>query len=160
MPPTQLSAPTADSFGKLPDGTEAMLYTLQVPGGWRATITNYGGIVTSFFVPQPNGPPIDIVLGFDSLEGYLDEHPFFGAICGRFGNRIADGQLPWMARLPRWPKITGPIICMVESAALIRDAGRQLRCCQTKVLPLTLNSSHLQETRATLGNSPPESATP
>ena len=92
MPPTQLSAPTADSFGKLPDGTEAMLYTLQVPGGWRATITNYGGIVTSFFVPQPNGPPIDIVLGFDSLEGYLDEHPFFGAICGRFGNRIADGQ--------------------------------------------------------------------
>ena len=92
MPTPQLSAPTATPFGRLSDGTKVTLFTLEVPGGWQATITNYGGIVTSFFVPQTNGPPIDIVLGFDSLSGYLKENSYFGAICGRFGNRIANGQ--------------------------------------------------------------------
>lgn len=92
MSTSQFSLPTATHFGNLPDGTEATLFTLQVPGGWQVKITNYGGIVTNFFVPQADGPPVDIVLGFDSLAGYLGEHPYFGAICGRFGNRIADGQ--------------------------------------------------------------------
>ena len=89
------AAPAARSFGRLPDGREATLYTLEVPGGWRATVTDYGAILTSFLVPpaadDPAGEPVDVVLGFDSLAGYLAGHPYFGAICGRCSNRIAAG---------------------------------------------------------------------
>jgi aldose 1-epimerase len=89
------SVPVARPFGTLPDGREALLYTLEVPGGWRATVTDYGAIVTSFLVPprdgDSTGKPVDVVLGFDSLDGYVDVHPYFGPICGRCANRIAGG---------------------------------------------------------------------
>ncbi len=55
-------------------------------------ITNYGGIVTSIRIPDKNKVPGDVVLGFDNLEDYLGEHPYFGAIVGRFANRIDKGQ--------------------------------------------------------------------
>jgi aldose 1-epimerase len=84
--------PAARPFGTLPDGRQATLYTLAVRGGWQATITDYGGIVTSLLVPQPDGDSVDVVLGFDTLDGYLAGHPYFGAICGRVGNRIAGGH--------------------------------------------------------------------
>ena len=86
-----MTTPTVRPFGKLPDGQEVSLFTLEAPGGWKATITNYGAIVTSFCVPQKQGEPVDVVLGFESLDGYLSGHPYFGAICGRVGNRIANG---------------------------------------------------------------------
>ncbi len=54
---------------------------------------SYGGIITSLRVPDRNGRLDDIVLGFDNLDGYLKGHPFFGAIIGRYGNRIAQGRL-------------------------------------------------------------------
>jgi aldose 1-epimerase len=88
--------PMVTPFGCLPDGREAHLYTLEVPGGWKATITDYGAILTSFVVPpRPDGlagTPTDVVLGFDTLDGYLAGHPYFGAICGRYSNRIARGK--------------------------------------------------------------------
>jgi aldose 1-epimerase len=86
--------PTVAPFGTLPDGREASLYTLEVPGGWKTTITDYGAIVTSFLVPprDPAGEPVDVVLGFDTLDGYVQGHPYFGAICGRYSNRIAAGR--------------------------------------------------------------------
>lgn len=93
--PTTATPPAVRSFGTLPDGREAHLYTLEVPGGWKTTITDYGAIVTSFLVPPREGvkgEPVDVVLGFDSLDGYLKGHPYFGAICGRYSNRIAAGR--------------------------------------------------------------------
>jgi aldose 1-epimerase len=89
-----LAPPSVVEFGTLPDGRPAHLYTLEVPGGWKATITDYGAIVTSFLVPSkdPAGKPVDVVLGFDTLDGYLKGHPYFGAICGRYSNRIAAGR--------------------------------------------------------------------
>ena len=89
------TAPTVQTFGKLPDGREARLYTLAVPGGWQATLTDYGAILTTFLVPpKPGTPggPTDVVLGFDSLAGYLKNSPYFGAVCGRCANRIAGGR--------------------------------------------------------------------
>ena len=86
-----LAAPTMKPFGTLPDGREARLYVLEVPGGWRAEITDYGAILTRMLVPTPAGPPVDVVLGFDDLAGYIAGHPYFGAICGRVSNRIAGG---------------------------------------------------------------------
>jgi aldose 1-epimerase len=84
--------PTVQSFGTLPDGREAHLYTLEVPGGWKATVTDFGAILTSLHVPGKDGAAVDVVLGFDSLAGYAAKHPYFGATCGRVANRIAAGR--------------------------------------------------------------------
>src|SRR5204862_5708423 len=68
------------------------IYTLTNSHGVEAKIMNYGGIVTSLKVPDRNGRLDDVVLGFDNLDAYLKGHPYFGAIIGRYGNRIAKGR--------------------------------------------------------------------
>lgn len=78
-------------FGQTADGP-ADLYTLSNEQGMEVKITNFGGIITSIKVPDKAGYMGDVVLGFDSLSGYVGEHPYFGAIIGRYGNRIAKGQ--------------------------------------------------------------------
>ncbi len=78
-------------FGKLKSGTPVDLFTLTNKNKLEAKITNYGGIITSLKVPDCRGKLGDIVLGFDDLEGYLGEHPYFGATIGRYANRIAHG---------------------------------------------------------------------
>ena len=79
-------------FGYIPDKTKVYLYTIETDSGLKAKVTNYGGILTSLFVPDKNGNFDDIVLGFDNLEQYLGDHPFFGAIIGRYGNRIGGAK--------------------------------------------------------------------
>ncbi len=81
-----------EGFGNLPDGTPVELYTLNNSFGLRARIMTYGAIVVSLEVPDRAGTAADITLGYDSLEGYLQETPYFGAIVGRYGNRIAGGR--------------------------------------------------------------------
>jgi aldose 1-epimerase len=78
-------------WGRLPDGTAVTLYTLRNAHGLRADITNYGAIVTRLLVPDREGTVADVVLGYDSLADYLAGSPYFGAIVGRYGNRIAKG---------------------------------------------------------------------
>lgn len=80
------------TFGHTPDGREVHIFTLKNKNGITAEITNYGGIVTSLVVPDRNGVPGDIVLGFDTLEAYLAGHPYFGALVGRYANRIANAR--------------------------------------------------------------------
>lgn len=94
------STPQADTmatiktqpFGKTPDGKEVLEYTLANKNGITMSVINYGGIITRLVTPDRNGTMEDIVLGYDSLEGYLRETPYFGAIVGRYGNRIANGK--------------------------------------------------------------------
>ncbi len=81
------------SFGKAPDGQNVDIYTLTNAKGMEVKITNYGGIVTSIKVPDRKGKIDDVALGFDNLDAYLKGHPYFGAIIGRYGNRIARGRL-------------------------------------------------------------------
>src|SRR5829696_6606207 len=83
---------TKTSFGKTSAGEAVDLYTLRNANGVEATITNYGGIVVSLQVPDRNGKFADVVLGFSDLESYTKPHPYFGAIIGRYGNRIAKGR--------------------------------------------------------------------
>jgi len=83
---------THESFGKTADGQNVELYTLTNRRGAEAKITNYGGIVTALKLPDRNGKFDDIVLGFDNLDAYLKGHPYFGALIGRYGNRIAKGR--------------------------------------------------------------------
>ncbi len=81
-----------DPFGRLPDGTPIDLYTLTNKAGLEARIMTYGAILVSLKVPDKAGVLADVNLGFDSLEGYLGTHPYFGAIIGRYGNRIAKAR--------------------------------------------------------------------
>ncbi|SNC67602.1 aldose 1-epimerase [Hymenobacter gelipurpurascens] len=94
---TQGAAPTSASFGKTTDGTEVQLFTLTNAHGLKVSITNYGGTVTSLLVPDKAGKLGDVVLGFDNVSGYqspafLKSGPYFGALIGRYGNRIAKGK--------------------------------------------------------------------
>lgn len=88
----------SDIFGKLADGRETRLFTLQNDNNVTVKITSYGGIITSIATPDKSGNVDKIVCGFDKFEDYISEeylgsHPYFGALIGRFGNRIAKGHL-------------------------------------------------------------------
>ena len=80
-----------ETFGQTDGGVSVDLFTLTNNNGHTVKITNYGGIITSLLVPDKNGNLEDIVLGFDDLQSYLDGHPYFGAIVGRYANRIGGG---------------------------------------------------------------------
>jgi aldose 1-epimerase len=80
-----------EPFGALPDGSRIDLYTLTNPSGMEARIMTYGGIIVSLRVPDKTGRLDDVVLGYDSLQQYLQDSPYFGCIVGRYANRIANG---------------------------------------------------------------------
>ena len=88
---------TKADFGKTPDGTPVEIYTLRNSKGAEARIMTYGGIVQKLTMPDKNGKFDDIVLGFDNLDGYLSpaylkSNPYFGALIGRYGNRIGGAK--------------------------------------------------------------------
>src|SRR2546423_4703551 len=83
---------TKTSFGKTSAGENVDLYTLRNAHGVEAKITNYGGILVSLKVPDRNDKFDDVVLGLNNLDDYLKGHPYFGALIGRYGNRIAKGR--------------------------------------------------------------------
>ena len=84
-------------FGNI-DSKQVFLYTLKNSNGISLKVTNYGGIITSLLVPNKNGIKENIVLGFDSLEDYIEYPGYFGAIVGRFCNRIAKGKFTLNAK--------------------------------------------------------------
>ena len=80
-------------FSKLADGKNIALYSLINKAGAELSITNYGAKIVSLIVPDKNGKMTDVVTGHNSIEDYIrSEEPYFGAICGRYGNRIAAGK--------------------------------------------------------------------
>jgi aldose 1-epimerase len=79
-------------FGELEDGREVTLYEMKNKNGMRVDITNYGGIIVRLFVPDRNGDLDDIVLGYDNLNQYIMDENYFGALIGRYANRIANAQ--------------------------------------------------------------------
>jgi aldose 1-epimerase len=79
-------------FGSLADGTPTYVYTLTNSHGVAVSITNYGGRITSILIPDKQGIPGDIVLGYDSVAGYVADNTFQGSLVGRYANRIAKGK--------------------------------------------------------------------
>jgi aldose 1-epimerase len=82
----------SESFGTMPDGTEVQLFTLRNANGIQMQVTNYAAAITTLLVPDRDGNFEDVVLGFDSLDDYLAEHPHFGSVIGRYGNRIGQSR--------------------------------------------------------------------
>jgi aldose 1-epimerase len=92
-PAAMTGAVARATYGVMPDGTAIESFTFSNGRGIEIQAISYGGIITSLRVPDRQGRPGDIVLGYDSLEGYLrDNSPYFGAIIGRYANRIAKGR--------------------------------------------------------------------
>jgi len=83
---------TKTPYGKLPDGTVIDQYTLKNTNGMTVGIITYGGIITSWTAPNKEGVYEDVVLGYTQLEEYLNGSPYFGALIGRYGNRIAQAK--------------------------------------------------------------------
>ncbi len=96
------------AFGVMPDGRAVDLFTLTNGSGMEAKITNYGCIVTHLTVPDRNGKPGDVVLGYDSLSSYLAVNPYFGCVAGRYANRIAKAQFKLDGRTVRVTRNDGP----------------------------------------------------
>ncbi len=83
---------TSRSFGKTKDGREVLAFTFE-DGARRATVLNLGGIIQSIVVPDKNGNPTDVILGYNDVAGYEEHGGYLGALIGRFGNRIEKGKL-------------------------------------------------------------------
>lgn len=80
------------NFEKEINGKQVSLFTLKNKSGMTASITNFGGKLVSLYAPDKDGTLVDVILGYDSIDGYLSGHPYHGATIGRFGNRIAGAQ--------------------------------------------------------------------
>ena len=83
---------TKELFGKTSDGTPVYICTLKNSHGMEARIMTYGGILISLNVPDKDGKRADVVLGYDSLSQYIANSPYFGALIGRYGNRIGKAR--------------------------------------------------------------------
>lgn len=97
-----------DAFKGTYKGKPTALYTLKNKNGLVAQITNFGAKIVSIYVPDHNGNFADIVLGYESIEEYIKGNPYFGAICGRYANRIANGKFIIDGKSYQLPKNNGP----------------------------------------------------
>lgn len=98
---------TKSPFGTTPEGQSVDLYTLRNSKGMEAQIMTYGGIVTSLKVADKGGKFSDVVLGHDNLDSYVKSNPYFGALIGRYGNRIANGKFTLDGKVYTLPQNNG-----------------------------------------------------
>ena len=92
MTKSHVSPITMKEFGKTYDGQAVQQYTLNAGNGASVSLITYGATVTNLYVPDKTGMVSDVILGFDNIEQYQTQSPYFGAVVGRVGNRIAKGQ--------------------------------------------------------------------
>lgn len=98
---------TQAPFGRLADGTAITQFTLANATGMVARIIDYGGVITELHAPDRDGQLADVVLGFDTLDPYTSDSPYFGALIGRYGNRIKEGRFTLDGREVRLPVNNG-----------------------------------------------------
>ena len=90
--PSNVPGVASQPFGKAPNGEPVTLHTLTNKNGMSVSIMDYGATVVRIIVPDRNGKMADVVLGFDKLSPYFHQTAYFGAVVGRYGNRIARGK--------------------------------------------------------------------
>jgi len=116
---------THSAFGTNADGVAIEKYTLSNSHGMQASIITWGGVLQSLIVPDKNGKPDDVVLGFDDIQGYqANPSVYFGATIGRFGNRIAKGKFTLDGTEYQVPTNDGPNSCTVVLKASINAFGK------------------------------------
>jgi aldose 1-epimerase len=99
---------TMQPFGKTPDGREVDLYTLRNKNGLEVGIISFGGVIRTLKAPDRNGKFEDVVLGFDTLDSYVAKNPYFGALVGRYANRIGGAKFSLDGKEYNVPKNDGP----------------------------------------------------
>jgi aldose 1-epimerase len=107
-PGRQGATVTVAPFGRTPDGKAVEVYTLTNPRGMQVRAITYGAIIQAIRVPDRAGKLADVTLGYDSLPGYLTTSPYFGAVVGRYANRIARGRFTLDGRTYRLAINNGP----------------------------------------------------
>jgi aldose 1-epimerase len=107
-PPLRQAAVTRAAFGTLPEGDPVEAFTLTTANGITLQAITYGGIITSLRTPDRDGRVAEIVLGYETLDGYLQRSPYFGAIVGRYANRIANGHFTIDGTTYQLPTNNGP----------------------------------------------------
>jgi aldose 1-epimerase len=132
-----------DSFGKLPDGRAVDIYTLS-DGPVSVRITNYGGDVVSINTPDRNGKTADVVLGFDNVDGYVQNNKgpgtaYFGALIGRYANRIAHGSFTLAGQKYNLPKNNG------ENTLHGGNAGFHAQLWNGKIIPDGIELTYLSK---------------
>ena len=108
IPTNTIGSISQAPFGGIPDGPPVTIYTLRNDKGMEVRILTYGGIVQSLKVPDKNGKFDDVVLGYDNLGGYLTNSPYFGALIGRYGNRIGGGKFTLEGKTYKLAANNGP----------------------------------------------------
>jgi aldose 1-epimerase len=108
QPDARAGTVTRAPFGTMPDGTAVEAFTLRNRAGVELRAITYGAIITSLGVPNRDGVFADVVLGFDTLAPYLERHPYFGAVVGRYGNRIGNAQFTLDGRTYKLAANDGP----------------------------------------------------
>jgi aldose 1-epimerase len=114
----------SEAFHRIIDGSQVDLYTLKNSNGLEAEITNYGGIVVSLTVPDKDGKLGDVVLGYDTLNDYIGSTPYFGALIGRYGNRIAKGRFTIDGVQYQLAQNNDSTLCTAGAGDLIRWSGK------------------------------------
>jgi aldose 1-epimerase len=146
---TQTMQPTItkEVFGTLPSGQQADLFTLTNGNGMVVKITNYGGIVTHWMTPDKNGAMADVALGFDSLSAYVNGNPFFGALVGRYGNRIGKGSFTLDGETYSLVKNNGPNHLHGGTVGFdkVLWAAEEIKGDSTVGLKLTYTSQDMEE---------------
>lgn len=125
---TQSEDPTLNldpaKFQKTINGKQTNLYFLQNKNGLKVAITNYGARIVAIFTPDRKGHLEDIVLGYNSLSDYLEKpNYYFGAIIGRYANRIAGGTFTLNGKNIQFQRMMDLIVCMEARRALTRGYG-------------------------------------
>jgi galactose mutarotase-like enzyme len=122
---------TTASFGTTPECAGVDVFRLTNAHGVDVRIITYGAAIASLAVPDRHGQFDDIVAGFDDLDGYVTRSPFFGAVVGRYANRIADARFTLAGRQFQLAAKTERIISMAAGADSTRWYGRQRRSSAT-----------------------------
>jgi len=99
---------TRAAFGALPDGTAVESFSLTNASGASVTVLDYGGLIVSISVPDRSGKLADVVLGYDRLDGYLGDNSHYGAIVGRYANRIGGARFALDGRTYELAANNGP----------------------------------------------------
>jgi aldose 1-epimerase len=97
-----------EAFGRTGEGIPVEVFSLTNKAGVEIKAISFGAIITSIRIPDRTGALADVTLGFDSLDGYLKEHPFFGAVVGRYGNRIGKASFTLDGRTYKLAANNGP----------------------------------------------------